>query len=157
MGQAKSMSTPKKRQAELVGERPDIILAHLRNGLTAKEIAEREGLDVATTGKTVGKLRELHPDLPPEGKRDAVPFGLTVQSQMMRTQLGYIVDDLRRKYHQTELAKIIGMTNAEQRRASPYKMQHDWKLSQLERVAAELGLTFEQLMQKVMYPPKIGF
>lgn len=122
-------------------------------------IAARLGLDVHGTGKAMARLRKEHPDLPARGAAPPVPYGMTKQTENMRYWLGVMVGRLYSKHSKKEVTSMIGLTRADQKKATETKPHAvDWSLTQMERLAAAHGITFDKLLDMVARPqPKIGF
>ncbi len=67
-------------------------------------------------------------------KRDGLPYGMTSNSYKLRAQLGQIVAGLMDKYEQPAVSSLTGLNRQEITHAMKHPFDHDWKLSQMERV-----------------------
>lgn len=84
--------------------------------------------------------------------KDAMPFGLSPATLRLRQKLGDNLYLLRERGNNSEVqgrnsvAPQLGMNNREQIRAEQRPFNHDWKLSQIERLARELGRDPRELL-----------
>lgn len=80
-----------------------------------------------------------------KGVKGELPYGLTSATAQLRGKLADSVYQLRMrgKDHgeagRNELAPRIGLNARQQKRAEERPFAHDWSLSQIERLARELG------------------
>ena len=77
--------------------------------------------------------------------KDALPHGLTGATARLRGKLGDHLYQLRNRgnnhdnFGRNQVAPLIGLNNRQQTRAEQRPFAHDWTLSQIERLARELG------------------
>lgn len=77
--------------------------------------------------------------------RDQVPFGLTAATQRLRQKLADNLYLLRERgkdsnhYIPAEVAARIGLNSRAQLKAKERPFAYDWKISEMERLARELG------------------
>ena len=84
-----------------------------------------------------------------EGDTPAMPEGLTSESSLLRSRLGDLVYHLsfRQKRHPLEISKLVGLgSQRAQKLAQERPFAHDWKLSQIERLAKVHEMPFKHLM-----------
>lgn len=140
-----------KNQHTLLAEQEARIVTYIQEGLTSIEIALREGMSVDEAGKKRKEIKAKHGVS--SGKRkpvESLQYGLTHEaSGSFRSRLGDHLYRLRLKHHPLEVALITGMTLAEQRRACVRPFNHDWTISQQERLAAALNIKMEDLRSAV--------
>jgi hypothetical protein len=107
-----------------------------------KELEEEHGIDYLSQ-----RLRN---------PREALPFGLTPATLTFRQRLGDQLYLLRERGQNSQaqgryaVAPQIGMNNREQLRAEQRPFNHDWKLSQIERLARELGRDPRELIMSCL-------
>ena len=88
--------------------------------------------------------------------REAMPHGLTPATLTLRQRLGDQLYLLRERGQNSEaqgrytVAPQLGMNNREQIRAEQRPFNHDWKLSQIERLARELGRDPRELIMSCL-------
>lgn len=88
--------------------------------------------------------------------KDAIPFGLSPATLRLRQYLGDQLFLLRQRGHNSEaqgrnnVAPQLGMNTREQSRAEQRPFNHDWKLSQIERLARELGRDPRELLMSCL-------
>jgi len=87
---------------------------------------------------------------------DAMPHGLSPATLPLRQRLGDQLYLLRQRGQNSEIqgrnsvAPQLGMNNREQIRAEQRPFNHDWKLSQIERLARELGRDPRELLMSCL-------
>lgn len=142
-----------KNRGEAIARRKARILEHLRQGKTSGEICDLEGLDPANEPKRM-KREVADPagvSINP-GKNTALPVGLLDIDRLIRKNLRDKLDDLRYNHHYVDISHMIGLTNIEQQRALKDPYTHNWTLSQIQRLAAAHGMTFEEMMIHMQKP-----
>lgn len=152
------------QRAAAVQKRDAVIIDAIKNNLSVKEIAARVGVEEDYAKKLRAQLAEEHGlTIATKARvkgRDKVapPYGLTQRTRIIRGRLGNKLRDLteRRGIHPVEVALLTGITQTEQtqNKASPYP--HDWKLSELERLAALEGKDIIQFLQELLQPKMNG-
>ncbi len=107
-----------------------------------KELEVEHGIDYLSQ-----KLRKA---------RDAMPHGLSPATLPLRQRLGDQLYLLHQRGQNSEaqgrnsVAPQLGMNNREQIRAEQRPFNHDWKLSQIERLARELGRDPRELLMSCL-------
>lgn len=141
-------------RAAAIKARDDLLLEAIRDGLSVKAIAARIGVEEDYAKRERRRLATEHGVVVDEGSSPEVPYGITPGTKTMRSRLGTILYDLanRRKMHPVELAFHTGVTQKAQTKAINSKSfnAHDWKLSELERLAALTGKDFKTLMKELL-------
>lgn len=141
------------RQKAAAKERDARIIKALQRGESEEHIANVEGIGP----QTVKKLRRGLPLLK-NGTSPAKPYGLTDETNTFRSNLGNRVNDLKsRGLVQAEIGRMIGVPPHSQTAARTKPGLHDWKLSQIERLAEEEGMTWLELILKESMPAMRGF
>lgn len=107
-----------------------------------KELEQQHGIDYLSQ-----RLRKA---------RDAMPHGLTPATLPLRQRLGDQLYLLRQRGQNSEaqgrnaVGPQLGMNYREQIRAEARPFNHDWKLSQIERLARELGRDPRELLMSCL-------
>lgn len=123
------------------------VAEHIRQGKTSGEICDVEGLDPANEPKRMKKDVADPAGLTiTAGRNTALPLGLMDIERQFRVNLKTKLNELRDHNHYIDVAHMVGMTNVEQHRAVTSPFTHNWTLSQMQRLAAALGLTFEEVL-----------
>lgn len=101
----------------------------------------------------VAKLRglEYRPKRVPQGETREIP-GLTSASHSLRARLGNALYGLT--LSSPDLAKATGITSKAQTVAKNRPFNYDWKLSQIERLANQLGVPFEEFLLRALLTPR---
>lgn len=82
-------------------------------------------------------------------RAEIAPVGITEASRRFRSRLSDKLHLLGTDYR--AVASLIGMTRRCQKYARQRPFNHDWTLSQIERLAAALDMDFAQLMREAMH------
>jgi hypothetical protein len=96
-----------------------------------KEIEAEHGLSYMNEGSKAPK--------------DAMPFGLSSSTNRLRGRLADHLYQLRNRgnnhdqFGRNQVAPKVGLNNRQQLKAEQTPFAHDWTLSQIERLARELG------------------
>lgn len=110
-----------------------------------KRIAEREGMKdkaVRDIIEGMGAKGQHYMALGIRSPVGEIPYGLTPSTANLRRKLGDLVFLIReRGDHKgpNSLAPRLGLNFQQQRRAETAPFNHDWKLSEIERLSQELG------------------
>jgi len=145
------MSTSDRGAA--IARRKARIAGHLRAGKTVGEICDLEGLDPANEPKRMRKeVAEPEGLAITPGHNTQPPVGLLEIPRHMRYNLAKLLRDLRDEHHYVDVAHMIGLTNIEQARADKAPYTHNWTLSQIQRLAAASGKTFEEVLTYMHTP-----
>jgi len=146
------------RRDQLLEERKERVFKYLKDKVSINEIMAREGIDERTAKELKREARRK--GLPASsGVTSQTPYGITDESRQFRIHLG---DRVRRMldndgYHQLEVSRILGLT---QKTSSKLRgrasFPHDWKLSELERMAKSQGWTFPELMLRMLQPDQFA-
>jgi hypothetical protein len=97
-----------------------------------KEIEDEHGLDYLGTPAS-------------KTPKDALPYGLTSSTAHFRGRLGDHLYQLRHRgnnhdnFGRNQVAPRVGLNARQQLKAEERPFAHDWTLSQIERLARELG------------------
>lgn len=87
---------------------------------------------------------------------NAVPYGLSTSTARFRQKLGDHLYLLRERgndsshFGRNQIAPRVGMNNRQQLKAEQRPFAHDWSLSQIERLARELGEDPREFMLKCL-------
>lgn len=132
-------------------QRDERIVEMMRRGRPVRAIAQMEGLEADYCRKICKSLaaREGFEYNPAKVTRSDMSFvGLTEASRGFRRYLGdklhKLGDDPRR------VARLVGMTQRCRKYAMERPFNHDWTLTQIERLAAALEMDFADLMREAM-------
>ena len=96
-----------------------------------KEIEDEHGLDYMNVSSKAPK--------------DTMPYGLTSATSRLRQKLGDNLYALRERgndsshFGRNQVAPRVGLNNRQQLKAESRPFAHDWKLSEIERLAREHG------------------
>ncbi|WP_156930363.1 hypothetical protein [Sphingomonas jaspsi] len=128
-------------------ERDERIITAMRQGRPVAAIAELEGLEPDYCRKATRRLAaEYGIEYTPDPQ--STPPRLSDASRTFRNNMANVVYDYRNApgRHQLEVSRDTGLTQAQQLLASQRGGQHDFRLSQLERLAASTGQDFTVMM-----------
>lgn len=157
------MTSGKKgsQRDQLLAERDSRLVEMMKQGRPVKAIAELEGLEADYTGKLCAALAKRHGiNYHPEGKRqqhpNALPAGLSDRTNGFRRRAAtaFYLWALKTKKHPLELCRATGLTQAAQRTATKAHGPFNWHLSQLDRWAEAMGVSFEELILDLTFDPE---
>lgn len=117
----------------------------MRQARPVAAIAEVIGLAPDQTRKIITRLKkELGLEYKPPRLQPRILF--TDQSREFRNSLGNMLYGYRERSrkHPTEIAMELGLLISQQKKATERGGQHDWKISEIERLAAARGESFKQ-------------
>jgi len=145
--------TPRGDQrAKLLTERDNRLAEFMRQQRPIAAIAELEGLEADYCRKrcrVVAAERGIvyKPPRPrPEDKAENM-YGLSDESKAFRVGLGEILYKHRESgQHQLDVARDIGLIQAAQVRATQRPFNHNWTISQIERLAVAVGRPFKEVL-----------
>lgn len=117
--------------------------------MTVRRIREVEGINDRTARNIIHEI-EAEKGIEYKGigtrdPRDTMPFGLTPSTLRLRQKLGDLVYLLTERGRESDrlgrhrVGPKIGLNSREQIRAEQRPFNHDWTLSQIERLARELN------------------
>ncbi len=121
-----------------------------------RRICEREGMGIKVVRDIIndmGAFGRAYMDKNIRATSDEMPFGLTPATAHLRRKLGdlvYLVRERGDHKGPNSLAPRIGLGYQAQRRASEAPFNHDWKLSEIERLAQELGRDPRELIMSCL-------
>lgn len=148
----------KESRRELIDQRSANILEHIKQGLTAEQIADAEGITADDARKLRLQLAREHKIAIPKARREGFrALGLNEERSGFRVRLGYQLQHLRDQHHPVAVSKMTGLTQAEQRDAVDPRKGHNWTLGQMQRLATARGYTFERLIQIALTKDGIGY
>lgn len=152
----------KDQRHQALALRRERIVALTKAGCSLPEICDRLGLDRSNEPRwTIGPaLREAGISKMPGGSRGSPPVGLDKDSKRFRFQMACFLDRLLKKHDGNYIlvAELTGLTQAQQRKAQEAPdYAHDWTLSQLQRTATAMDISFQELIQRANRVDKIGF
>ena len=115
----------------------DDIIAYINEGLTPKSIAERAGMNELAARRLINDLVKLHGLSYVPSITDDTPFGMDQQTVFLRIHLGNLLYDLRMRLDgdRTSVSRLTGLNRTEQIRAEQRPYNHNWTLSQIQRLA----------------------
>ena len=152
MGQAEKRAAADKK-------RTDIIVQGIKDGMSVKALAARIGVEEDYAKRLRKTAAADHGLTVAEGESPATPFGFTADSADFRLRLRNKLVNLveMHGHHPVEVAMMVGISEkAQKRNAGKASNNHDWKISELERLAAAYNMTFLELMAEVTRPRKPG-
>lgn len=147
------MSGPLPQQdiIQAARERRDRIFGYMTQNppMTVRTIREIEGINDRTARNIIKEIEAergvTYEGLGTRDPRDTMPYGLTPSTLRLRQRLGDLVYLLTERGRESDklgrhrVGPRIGLNNREQIRAEQRPFNHDWKLSQIERLARELN------------------
>ena len=149
MGQA-------EKRAAADQKRSDIILQAIKDGMSVKALAARIGVEEDYAKKLRRQVAAKHGLTTTDGESPELAFGLAESgdSYLFRNRVANMLVDLvdRDGLHPVEVAMQTGVPEKAQTKSKTKPYPHDWKLSELERLAAFKGMTFIELMEKLIKP-----
>jgi len=117
--------------------------------LSINRIKEMEGISDRTVRMIIAEMESergvKYNGMNTRDRPDELPFGLTNATHRLRQKLGdhvYLLNqrgDNSERIGRSRSAFRIGLNNRQQIRAESRPFNHDWKLSQIERLARELN------------------
>lgn len=126
----------------------------LKAGESMEFIAAAEGVVLST----INNLRKRLKLTVKKGKTPKKPHGLTANSSRIRGYLGpRLKDQVAGGLHWMEVAAATGIPRNQQKVAGQNPFDHDWKLSEIERLAQLMGVPLHELLLRAMQPPVVGF
>lgn len=143
--------TDDEKRSQL-SERDELIIQMMELGRPVRNIAQLIGIEHDYCRKICAKLStkagfEYKP-ITPYKRTEMTSVGITEATRRFRGVLGdklYLLGNDGR-----QVAKLIGMTIRCQKAARQRPFNHDWTLSQIERLAAALGTDFATLMREAL-------
>ncbi len=149
------------QRKQLIADRDERILAKIKQGRSVRAIAADEGYEADYTGKLCAKLATQYGvKYDPEGKREAhpneLPPGLSDRTGFFRRNAAtkLYLWALKSKKHPLEVCREVGIAQAGQRAAKKTHGPFDWHLSHLDRWSETLGVSFEELILDLTFPPE---
>lgn len=101
-----------------------------------KERVHPEDIAVILGRHPVAVRRLLPVDYKPKARLSA-PYGLTEETMALRAKLGSIVAEMSEKgLSREQIGELTGLNKRESYRAERRPFNHDWTLSQIERILA---------------------
>lgn len=130
-----------------IQSREERIVELLNRGVPFPQIAQIEGLDIHYATRLCRQIAKKHgiSHTPNKRRSPNPPEGMTDASASFRTKLGTKLILLKNQFSTRELAKKTGLNARAQKRATDGS-HHDWTISQLERLAGTLGISFKELV-----------
>jgi hypothetical protein len=142
----------------LIEQRSANILEHIKQGKTAEQIADAEGITADDARKLRLQLAKKHDVRIPKAHRAGFrAIGLDDERSGFRVRLGYQLQYLRDEHHPVAVSKMTGLTQAEQRDAVDPRKGHNWTLGQIQRLAEARGVSFEQMIVTAMTKDGVGY
>jgi len=125
----------------------DDIKSYISQGLTIKSIAERAGMNELAARRLVLKLSPGYKGT----VVDTTPYGMDKESVHHRVELGSLLYDLRMSLEgdRTAVARLVGLNIREQIRAEQRPFDHNWSISQMQRLAKATNQTFQELLHAI--------
>lgn len=121
------------------------VLALLNDGYDVSSVASRLGVSGIYVRKVISR-HEAHYE--PKTKSELFPYGITNDSHAMRVRLGYILYNLFEKNDSKSwiTSRMTGLNRYELIAAMGRPWNHDWKISQIERVCQASGLPISDVL-----------
>lgn len=146
-GAANRVTRGEQRQAELQ-QRDDDIAEWMSRQYSVEVIAELAGVATDYCRKATRRIaaeRDIKYNPEKEAGADEL---LSEDSRLFRSNMAAIVHELRElpDQHPVRLSRAIGLTQYEQVKAKDRPFTHDYKISQIERIAREKGRSFEEVV-----------
>lgn len=145
------------RRRKLLDEQKERVFRMFAAGTTDKDILHIEGIDETTL--KIYKREAKQAGLPiKSGVSSPTPHGIAPGSLRMRLNLGRHVKDMldREGWHPLEIARDLGITQKNQRVLRDKGSPHDWRLSELQRLADLRGVSFSLLMVTMLQPDQFA-
>ncbi len=141
-----------------MSKRDNLIIEAIKEGLSVKEIAARVGVEEDYAKKLRAKLARQHGLTVTAGSTPSQTYGMTEDSMVMRGRLMNKLSNLVniQGIHPVEVALMTGVTQTAQTENRVRPWTYDWKLSELERLAAVEGVSISELLLEVIGPRKSG-
>lgn len=136
----------KKTVTESKADRDARLARYAKDGISNREIMEREGFNDITY--TINKMKPYRSKPYPTAPKPYIAYGLDCESIPLRTALGHKVSKLIDNYGITETGAMLGISNVCHASAFDAAI-HDWTLSQLQRLAKAEGQTLGQLLEEI--------
>lgn len=136
-----------EQRKQLLAERDERIITFMRQNRPIEAIAKIEGLAADYCRKATRRLATEHSiDYSPA--KEAAPSLLGEATRRFRNNLANVLYIFRNKpgQHPLAVAKTTGLTQAQQILAEERGGQHDYALSELERLAAATEQDFTRMM-----------
>lgn len=146
------MNSSAALRRQKLDEREAYILDLVKENTPLASIAKLTGTNQDYCGDLIEKLVKEYglTYAPAKPGTEDMPVGVTSDSHTFRNNLAPLVYDLRETDHHLQIARDTGLLNIAQRRASSRPHNHDWTLSQLERLARRLDIPFKEMMLKAL-------
>lgn len=144
----------KHRRATTKLEREERLIEFIKRGHAASEVAEFIGVDRDYAYKLMSRTAKKH-GLEFHARRvtgNRLTYGLTDESRPLRARLGDHLYKLN--LNPTDTARVVGVTAKAQKQARDRPFNHDWTLSQIERLSRECGLTFREVIISAILTPE---
>jgi hypothetical protein len=128
------------------------IIQYIKDGLTAEDIGQREGLRPDYALKERKAIAIKHGLTIKRGRKQVMPFGLDEETRIFRTRLGDRVFRLLtvRKMDPIEITKLVGIPRKLQKKTYEKPINYDWSVSEMQRLAKVLGVPFHQMMKEIL-------
>lgn len=139
------------QRKNLLNDRDERILEHMRRQRPVASIAEIEGLEPLYCRKATHRLAAEH-GLEYVPEKEQPGWLLSDQSRPLRNYLGDLVYDLRNQpgRHPLEVCPLTGLTQSEQILAIEKGGRHDYKVSQIERIIKASDRQFKKAMLRAL-------
>lgn len=143
-----------EQRKQLLQERDERIVTFMRQQRPIAVIAELEGLEADYCRKACKRLAAEH-GIDYDPNSEPVSPALSDASRRLRNHMANVLYAYRNapNRHQLEVARDTGLTQSQQLIATERGGRHDYKLSQLERIAAATGQPFTKMMLRALLTP----
>lgn len=146
-GTTDELTRGEQREAEL-HERDEKIAVLMGRQYAVEVIAEIVGIEPEYCRKATRRIAAARNLRYKPGKEAGADELLSEDSRLFRSNLASLVHQLREEpgQHPIRLSREIGLTQSQQVKAKDRPFAHDYKLSQLERIARKKGRSLAELL-----------
>jgi len=117
---------------------------YIAQGLSVKSIALRVGMNELAARRIINSLCPNYKGT----VNDVTPYGMDNESLAQRIKLGSLLYDLREslKGDRVQVSRLTGLNRNEQIRSEQRPFDHDWTISQIQRLARAMNVNYKDLM-----------
>jgi hypothetical protein len=122
----------------------DDIQDYIKQGLNVRSIAARIGMNELAARRIIYALSPGYRGT----VNDDTPYGMDTESLAQRIKLGSLLYDLREslKGDRVQVARLTGLNRNEQIAAEQRPFEHDWSISQIQRLAKAISVNYKDII-----------
>lgn len=122
----------------------DDIKDYIAQGLSVKSIALRVGMNELAARRIINSLCPNYKGT----VADTTPFGMDTESLAQRIKLGSLLYDLRESLggDRVQISRLTGLNRNEQIAAEQRPFEHDWSISQMQRLAKAISVNYKDII-----------